>query len=257
MTVDLFANPQHAYTRELIESDPPERAVPAGVDAEPALVTHDLKVHFPIQRGLLRRTKGYVRAVDGVSFTLRRGRTIGVVGESGSGKSTLAMALLRLIASDGGIQFRQRDLRQVGRRELRSLRRQMQIVFQDPFASLSPRMTALQIIEEGLRVHEKELDQHARRQRVAAVMSEVGLDADMVDRYPHEFSGGQPPAYRHRQSCCPRAGLPHSRRADERPRPHRAASDSRAARHLAAPARSRLPCSSVTICVSCEPWRTS
>ena len=191
MTVDLFANPQHAYTRELIESDPPERAVPAGVDAEPALVTRDLKVHFPIQRGLLRRTKGYVRAVDGVSFTLRRGRTIGVVGESGSGKSTLAMALLRLIASDGGIQFRQRDLRQVGRRELRSLRRQMQIVFQDPFASLSPRMTALQIIEEGLRVHEKELDQHARRQRVAAVMSEVGLDADMVDRYPHEFSGGQ------------------------------------------------------------------
>ena len=191
MTEDLFAHPQHAYTRELIESDPPERAVRAGVDAEPALETRDLKVHFPIQRGLLRRTRGYVRAVDGISFTLRRGRTIGVVGESGSGKSTLALALLRLVASEGGIQFRQRDLRQVGRRELRSLRRQMQIVFQDPFASLSPRMTTLQIIEEGLRVHEKELDQRARRQRVAAVMSEVGLDADMVDRYPHEFSGGQ------------------------------------------------------------------
>jgi microcin C transport system ATP-binding protein len=191
MTEDLFTNPRHAYTRELIESEPPELATTSSGDAEPALEARDLKVHFPIQRGLLRRTTGYVRAVDGISFDLRRGRTIGVVGESGSGKSTLALALLRLIPSEGGIQLGRRDLRMVGGRELRATRREMQIVFQDPFASLSPRMTAAQIIEEGLRVHEPESDHGGRRQLVAAVMSEVGLEKDMMDRYPHEFSGGQ------------------------------------------------------------------
>ena len=190
-TEDLFTNPRHAYTRELVESEPPELATTSSGDAEPALEARDLKVHFPIQRGLLRRTTGYVRAVDGISFDLRRGRTIGIVGESGSGKSTLALALLRLIPSEGEIQLGRRDLRMVGRRELRATRRQMQIVFQDPFASLSPRMTAAQIIEEGLRVHEPELDRGGRRQCVAAVMSEVGLEEDMMDRYPHEFSGGQ------------------------------------------------------------------
>ena len=191
MTEDLFTNPQHAYTRELIESEPPERASTSSGDAEPALEARDLKVHFPIQRGLLRRTTGHVRAVDGISFDLRRGHTIGVVGESGSGKSTLALALLRLIPSAGDILFGRRDLRSVGRRELRATRREMQIVFQDPFASLSPRMTAAQIIEEGLRVHEPELDQGGRRQLVAGIMGEVGLESDMMDRYPHEFSGGQ------------------------------------------------------------------
>ena len=190
-TEDLFTDARHAYTRELIESEPPELATTSSGDAEPALEARDLKVHFPIQRGLLRRTRGYVRAVDGISFDLRRGRTIGVVGESGSGKSTLALALLRLIPSEGEIQLGRRDLRLMSQRELRATRREMQIVFQDPFGSLSPRMTAAQIIEEGLRVHEPELDHAGRRQLVAAVLSEVGLEKDMMDRYPHEFSGGQ------------------------------------------------------------------
>jgi microcin C transport system ATP-binding protein len=150
-----------------------------------------VKVHFPIQRGLLRRTVAYVKAVDGVDLTVRRGQTVGVVGESGSGKTTLGMALLRLIRSQGGIRFHDQDIQGWSSRRLRPLRRHMQIVFQDPFGSLSPRMSVGQIVEEGLKLHRLGGDREGRRRLVSKVLEEVGLDPESQDRYPHEFSGGQ------------------------------------------------------------------
>ncbi len=150
-----------------------------------------LKVHFPIQRGLLRRTVSVVKAVDGIDLEVRRGQTVGVVGESGSGKTTLGLALLRLIRSEGGIRFQDRDIQGWPSRRLRPLRRDMQVVFQDPFGSLSPRMSIGQIIEEGLKLHRLGGDRQGRRQLVSRVLQEVGLDPDSQDRYPHEFSGGQ------------------------------------------------------------------
>ena len=148
-------------------------------------------MHFPIQRGLLQRTVGHVKAVDGVDVTVRRGQTVGVVGESGSGKTTLGLALLRLLKSQGAIRFRIRTSRAGRRGKLRPLRRHMQIVFQDPFGSLSPRMSVGQIIEEGLTLHRLGGDREGRRRLVAKVLEEVGLDPASQDRYPHEFSGGQ------------------------------------------------------------------
>jgi microcin C transport system ATP-binding protein len=150
-----------------------------------------VKVWFPIKAGFLRRTVDNVRAVDGVEVVVRAGHTVGVVGESGSGKSTLGYALLRLIRSQGAIRFDGRDLAALGWRDLRPLRREMQIVFQDPFASLSPRLSVFQIVEEGLRVHGQGGDEDGRRDLVAAALNEVGLDPGAMDRYPHEFSGGQ------------------------------------------------------------------
>jgi oligopeptide/dipeptide ABC transporter ATP-binding protein len=150
-----------------------------------------IKVHFPIQRGLLKRTVGHIKAVDGVSLTVREGQTVGVVGESGSGKTTLGLALLRLLGSEGAIRFDGHDLQGLSWRQLRPLRRHMQIVFQDPYGSLSPRLTVGQIVEEGLLVHKLAPDAAARRQRVATILEEVGLDPATMDRYPHEFSGGQ------------------------------------------------------------------
>ena len=186
----VFDAPQHDYTKHLLSAEPKGR--PAAVDpAAPAILElDDIKVHFPIRRGLMRRTVGHVKAVDGVSLTLRQGHTIGLVGESGSGKTTLGLALLRLEKSQGGIRFDGQDLQTVGARELRALRRQMQIVFQDPFSSLSPRMSVGEIVGEGLDVHR--IGSAAERDRaIDHALHEVGLDAAARERYPHEFSGGQ------------------------------------------------------------------
>ena len=190
-TEALFtAAAKHAYTRSLLRSELPPPP-PLFESSSPLLTARDLKVWFPIRGGLLRRTRGHVKAVDGVSFDIAPGQTLGIAGESGSGKSTLALAAVRLIASDGSIQFGDTPLQGLSVKQMRPLRRQLQIVFQDPYGSLSPRLSAQQIIEEGLRVHETGMTKTQRRERVAAVMQEVGLDPQTMDRYPHEFSGGQ------------------------------------------------------------------
>ncbi len=187
---EVFDHPQHSYTQHLLSAEPKGR--PADVDpaAPEILRLDDLKVHFPIKRGVLRRTVGHVKAVDGVSIALREGHTIGLVGESGSGKTTLGLALLRLERSEGGIRFDGQDLQALSQRDLRPLRRQMQIVFQDPFSSLSPRMSVGEIIGEGLEVH-RIGTREERQEMIVRALGEVGLDAAARDRYPHEFSGGQ------------------------------------------------------------------
>jgi len=187
---EIFANPQHPYTRKLLAAEPSGRPDPVAEDAAEVLRTDHLRVWFPIQRGLLRRTVGHVKAVNDASLVVRAGETVGIVGESGSGKTTLALAILRLTASEGPVVFAGRDLRAVQGAGLRALRRDMQVVFQDPFGSLSPRMTAEQIIAEGLGVHGLEPGRD-RRAMVAEIMAEVGLDPAWMTRYPHEFSGGQ------------------------------------------------------------------
>ena len=187
---EVFDNPQHAYTQKLLAAEPSGIPDPVAEDAAEMIRTQDLKVWFPIQKGLLKRTVGHVKAVNPTSISVRAGETLGIVGESGSGKTTMALAIMRLIASEGEVRFCGDDLRQWSTRELRNLRKDMQIVFQDPFGSLSPRMTCAQIIAEGLAIHK--VDQHrAPRDLVAEVMVEVGLDPATMDRYPHEFSGGQ------------------------------------------------------------------
>jgi len=189
-TVEIFDDPQHPYTRKLLAAEPSGSPDPVPTDAEVVAQTDHLKIWFPIQRGFLKRTVGYVKAVNDATLSVRAGETLGIVGESGSGKTTLALAIMRLIASEGGITYRDQDVRRWSTRELRRLRKDMQIVFQDPFGSLSPRMTCQQIIAEGLAIHN--VDPHrAPRDLVAEVMTEVGLDPASMDRYPHEFSGGQ------------------------------------------------------------------
>jgi microcin C transport system ATP-binding protein len=190
-TAEVFDAPQHDYTRHLIASEPKGRALGRAVDGPVIMETDDLKIWFPIKRGLMRKTVDHVKAVDGVSLTLRQGRTLGVVGESGSGKTTLGLALLRLISSEGPIRFEGKDIQGLKSKEMRPLRRDMQVVFQDPYGSLSPRLSVGQIVEEGLIVQRLGLDATERRTRVAQALSEVGLDPDAQDRYPHEFSGGQ------------------------------------------------------------------
>ena len=186
-----FDNPQHAYTRHLLAAEPksrPERPI----DATPVIMeTEALSVRFPIRAGVFRRAVDYVDAVNGVSLAAREGRTIGIVGESGSGKTTLGLALLRLIRSDGPISFAGRRIETLRTRALRPLRREMQIVFQDPFSSLSPRLSVGLIIEEGLRIHDIGADADERRAMIDQALTEVGLDPGIRDRYPHEFSGGQ------------------------------------------------------------------
>ena len=189
-TAEIFANPQHDYTRKLLGARAVGHPVPVPADAPERIRTEHLKVWFPIQRGFLKRTVGHVKAVNDASISVRAGETLGIVGESGSGKTTLALAVMRLIASEGGITFDGQDVRAWSTRKLRALRKDMQIVFQDPFGSLSPRMTCEQIIAEGLGVHGVEPGRD-KRQMVAEVMAEVGLDPAMMHRYPHEFSGGQ------------------------------------------------------------------
>jgi microcin C transport system ATP-binding protein len=188
---EVFERPRHAYTRHLLAAEPRGRPAPAAADAPLLAEVDDLKVWFPIKTGVLRRVTDHVKAVDGVSFRLRQGHTLGVVGESGSGKTTLGLAFLRLIRSRGAIRFDGRPIDGLAATALRPLRREMQIVFQDPFGSLSPRMSIDEIVSEGLNVHGLGKDAPEREALVAAALKEVGLDPAARFRYPHEFSGGQ------------------------------------------------------------------
>jgi microcin C transport system ATP-binding protein len=189
-TKEIFDAPQHPYTIKLLSAEPTGAPDPVAPEAEEIVNTEHLKVWFPIQQGLLRRTVGHVKAVNDATLSVRAGETLGIVGESGSGKTTLALAIMRLISSEGGITFMGQDVRKWSTRELRRLRKDMQIVFQDPFGSLSPRMTCFQIIAEGLDIHKVDPNRD-QRELVQEVMVEVGLDPATMDRYPHEFSGGQ------------------------------------------------------------------
>ncbi len=188
---EIFEHAQHPYTRKLLNAEPKGR--PQGRDGSAAvlLASNQLRVWYPIKKGVLRRTVDHVKAVDGISLQVREGHTLGVVGESGSGKSTLGRALIRLEQVGGEISFRGQPLQQLNRRQMRPLRRQIQMVFQDPYGSLSPRLSIGQIVEEGLLVHNLGDSQQDRRQLIGDALQEVGLDADFQDRYPHEFSGGQ------------------------------------------------------------------
>jgi microcin C transport system ATP-binding protein len=187
----VFTRPAHPYTRQLIAAEPKGRPPSSDDSAETVIEVQDLKVWFPIKKGLLRKTVDHVKAVDGVSLKLRAGQTVGVVGESGSGKTTLGLAILRLISSNGPILYLGRRIDGLDSKAMRPLRREMQIVFQDPYGSLSPRLSVSQIIEEGLTIQDKGLGEAERRARVSRAMQEVGLDPATQDRYPHEFSGGQ------------------------------------------------------------------
>jgi microcin C transport system ATP-binding protein len=188
---EIFANPRHPYTRDLLNAEPKGVPPPLRPEAEPVVETNDLKVWFPIKRGLLRRTVGHIKAVDGISLTIRKGETLGVVGESGSGKTTLGMAILRLISSDGPIIFMGKSIQGLKAKGMRPFRSDMQVVFQDPFGSLSPRMSVSDIIAEGLSIHRPGLSETEREQKVVAALVDVGLDPSTRHRYPHEFSGGQ------------------------------------------------------------------
>ena len=187
----LFSSPQHAYTKMLLAAEPKGEALPIAPDAAEILRVDDLKIYFPIKKGLMRRTTDYVRAVDGVSLTIHAGETVGIVGESGSGKTTLGLGLLRLIKAEGRVVFMGQSTLDMPRQQLRALRRSMQIVFQDPFGSLSPRMSAGDIIAEGLDLNNLCASKAEREQKIIAALNEVGLDPETRHRYPHEFSGGQ------------------------------------------------------------------
>ena len=186
----IFADPRHPYTRKLLAAEQKGGPPPIPAGAAEVVRTENLRVWFPIQKGFLRKTVGYVKAVNDATLSVRAGETLGIVGESGSGKTTLALAILRLIDSTGKVAFLGEDLRDRSRSALRGLRREMQVVFQDPYGSLSPRMTVEEIIAEGLGVHGVDPG-HNRTEMVAGIMREVGLDPTTMQRYPHEFSGGQ------------------------------------------------------------------
>ncbi|MEQ8394351.1 ABC transporter ATP-binding protein [Thalassobaculum sp.] len=194
-TEQVFTEPEHDYTQMLLAAEPKGISRPVADRAPTVLQASDMRVWFPIQRGILKRTVGHIKAVDGVNVKVRAGETVGVVGESGSGKTTLAMALLRLQKSTGRLAFHGQEIQGMNRQDIRHLRRDMQIVFQDPYGSLSPRMSIAQIVREGLDVHEPaELGlptEADKERRIDEVLGEVGLDPAMRDRYPHEFSGGQ------------------------------------------------------------------
>ena len=187
----VFKAPEHPYTRALLAAEPKPDPAPPRPEAPVVIETKDLKVWFPVKRGVLRKVVGHIKAVDGVSVELRKGETLGVVGESGSGKTTLGLAILRLISSDGPIVFMGDPIQELKFKEMRPYRHNMQIVFQDPYGSLSPRMSVSDIIEEGLWVHHPGLSAPERQRRIVAALDDVGLDAQTRHRYPHEFSGGQ------------------------------------------------------------------
>jgi microcin C transport system ATP-binding protein len=187
----VFAAPSHPYTRALLAAEPKPDPAPPQPAAPLLLEANDLKVWFPIRRGVLRKTVGHIKAVDGVSIALRKGETLGVVGESGSGKTTLGLALLRLISSEGPIVFMGNKLQGLRFKQMRPFRRDMQIVFQDPYGSLSPRLSVADIIKEGLKVHHPHMPERERGERVVRALTDVGLDPDTCHRFPHEFSGGQ------------------------------------------------------------------
>ena len=187
---DIFERPQHPYTQALLGAESTGRPEPVAAGAPEVAATEHLKVWFPIQRGLLKRTVGHVQAVNDATLSVRAGETVGIVGESGSGKTTLALAIMRLIASEGAITLGGRRIDGLRPRALRPLRQDMQIVFQDPYGSLSPRMTVAEIVAEGLRIHDTG-DARPHRAQVAEILSETGIDPATMDRYPHEFSGGQ------------------------------------------------------------------
>ena len=194
-TERVFTAPEHPYTQKLLAAEPKGAPEPVEERAKTVLQASDVRVWFPIQRGFLKRTVGHVKAVDGVTVAVKEGETVGIVGESGSGKTTLAMAILRLQSSTGRITFLGREVQGMGKQELRALRRDLQIVFQDPYGSLSPRLSIAEIVGEGMGVHDlSELGLKSREdkdRRIDEVLREVGLDPSMRDRYPHEFSGGQ------------------------------------------------------------------
>ncbi|KQV44624.1 MULTISPECIES: ABC transporter ATP-binding protein [unclassified Rhizobium] len=190
-TAEIFSNPQHAYTKHLLAAEPKGKPPASDLSKPVVMEAQDVKVWFPIKAGFLRRVVDHVKAVDGIDLSLRAGHTLGVVGESGSGKTTLGLALTRMISSKGRIAFVGQDIAGATFKDMRPLRNRMQIVFQDPFGSLSPRMAISDIIGEGLKVHERNLSDKERDARVAAALEEVGLDAATRWRYPHEFSGGQ------------------------------------------------------------------
>jgi microcin C transport system ATP-binding protein len=187
----VFAAPEHPYTRALLAAEPKPDPAPPQPNAPMVLQATDLKVWFPIKRGLLRKVVGHIKAVDGVSVDLRKGETLGVVGESGSGKTTLGLAILRLISSDGPIVFMGNQLQGLRFKQMRPFRRDMQIVFQDPYGSLSPRLSITDIIQEGLQVHHPDMSERQRDERVVRALVDVGLDPATRIRFPHEFSGGQ------------------------------------------------------------------
>jgi len=186
----IFANPQHPYTKKLLAAEPSGRPDPVPDGAKTILKTDKLRVWFPIRRGVFRKVVGHIKAVNAATFDIREGETIGIVGESGSGKTTLALAVMRLISSEGPILFLGQDIQGLKNRQLRPLRKDIQMVFQDPYGSLSPRLTVEQIVAEGLTVQGLDKGRDTR-QMVADILSEVGLEPAMMTRYPHEFSGGQ------------------------------------------------------------------
>ena len=188
---NIFSKPQHPYTNILISSQTKKKNVTTDKN-DLILRTNQLKVWYPIKKGFLRRTVDYVKAVDSINFKLRIKQTLGIVGESGSGKTSLVLAMLKLISSSGDIIFKQQNINKINTNHMRKLRKEMQIVFQDPFSSLSPRMTIEQIISEGLDVHEKKLSYDEKQNRIKKITEEVGLNyEDVYKRFPHEFSGGQ------------------------------------------------------------------
>lgn len=190
-TVDVFSNPQHDYTKMLLAAEPKGEAPPADLDAKPVMTGENIKIWFPVKTGLLRRTTSHIKAVDDISITVREGQTVGVVGESGSGKTTLGLALMRLIRSEGPIAYLGQRIEQFDVKAMRPLRKEMQIVFQDPYGSLSPRMSVGEIVGEGLGIQFPEMTYAERRETVGKALSDTGLDPAWMDRYPHEFSGGQ------------------------------------------------------------------
>jgi microcin C transport system ATP-binding protein len=190
-TGSVFANPRHPYTQALLAAEPKGDPPPADHAAPMVASTDNLRVWFPIRKGFLRRTVAHVKAVDGVSLAIREGQTVGVVGESGSGKTTLGLAILRLIRSEGPIAYCGRAIDGLTSKAMRPLRREMQIVFQDPYGSLSPRMSVAEIVEEGLVAQGTKMNAAERRRVVERALADTGLDPSTLDRYPHEFSGGQ------------------------------------------------------------------